>query len=187
MGLMDVLNGMQNGPRGARHNTGGTSSGGMSPLTMALIGLLAFKAIKHFTGGQPAQQNAPAGGGAAAPTPPAGGNLADVLKNGLGGLLGGGAAGSVLSGGLNDILKQLEQNGHGEVAKSWVGTGPNKAISPQDLEKALGTEQVNTLAQQAGLSKVALLDGLSDQLPELVDQLTPEGRVPTEAEASRLV
>jgi uncharacterized protein YidB (DUF937 family) len=187
MGLMDVLNGMQNGPRGARHNTGGTSSGGMSPLTMALIGLLAFKAIKHFTGGQPAQQSAPAGGGAAAPTAPAGGGLADVLKTGLGGLLGGAAAGSVLSGGLNDILKQLEQNGHGEVAKSWVGTGPNKMISPQDLEKALGTEQVNTLAQQAGLSKVALLDGLSDQLPDLVDQLTPEGRVPTEAEASRLV
>jgi uncharacterized protein YidB (DUF937 family) len=184
---MDVLNGMQNGPRGARHNTGGQSSGGMSPLTMALIGLLAFKAIKHFTGGQPAQQTTPAGGGAAAPTAPAGGGLADVLKNGLGGLLGGAAAGSVLSGGLNDILKQLEQNGHGEVAKSWVGTGPNKQISAQDLEKALGTEQVNTLAQQAGLSKVALLDGLSDQLPDLVDQLTPHGRVPTEAEASRLV
>jgi uncharacterized protein YidB (DUF937 family) len=184
---MDVLNGMQNGPRGARHNTGGQSSGGMSPLTMALIGLLAFKAIKHFTGGQPAQQSAPAGGGAAAPTAPASGGLADVLKNGLGGLLGGAAAGGVLSGGLSDILKQLEQNGHGEVAKSWVGTGPNKQISPQDLEKALGTEQVNTLAQQAGLSKVALLDGLSDQLPDLVDQLTPEGRVPTEAEASRLV
>jgi uncharacterized protein YidB (DUF937 family) len=68
-----------------------------------------------------------------------------------------------------------------------VGTGPNKQISAQDLEKALGTEQVNTLAQQSGLSKVALLDGLSDQLPDLVDQLTPEGRVPTEAEASRLV
>jgi uncharacterized protein YidB (DUF937 family) len=187
MGLMDVLNGMQNGPRGARHNTGGQSSGGMSPLTMALIGLLAFKAIKHFTGGQPAQQTAPAGGGAAAPTAPAGGGLADVLKNGLGGLLGGAAAGGVLSGGLSDILKQLEQSGHGEVAKSWVGTGPNKMIAPQDLEKALGTEQVNTLAQQAGLSKVALLDGLSDQLPDLVDQLTPEGRVPTEAEAARLV
>jgi uncharacterized protein YidB (DUF937 family) len=187
MGLMDVLNGMQNGPRGARHNTGGQSSGGMSPLTMALIGLLAFKAIKHFTGGQPAQQTAPAGGGAAAPTAPTGGGLADVLKNGLGGLLGGAAAGGVLSGGLSDILKQLEQSGHGEVAKSWVGTGPNKMIAPQDLEKDLWTEQVNTLAQQAGLSKVALLDGLSDQLPDLVDQLTPEGRVPTEAEASRLV
>ena len=159
----------------------------MSPLTMALLGLLAFKAIKHFTGGQPASRPCRRAIVRPPPTTPAGGGLADVLKNGLGGLLGGAAAGSVLSGGLSDILKQLEQSGHGDVAKSWVGTGPNKAISPQDLEKALGTEQVNTLAQQAGLSKVALLDGLSDQLPELVDQLTPEGRVPTEAEASRLV
>jgi uncharacterized protein YidB (DUF937 family) len=194
MGLMDILNGMQNGPRGARHNTGGQGSGGMSPLTMALLGLLAFKAIKHFTGGQ---QTAPAGNRpAATPSTTPGGNLADVLKGGnlndllkggLGGLLGGAAAGGVLSGGLNDIIKQLEQSGHGEVARSWVGTGPNKVISPQDLEHALGTEQVSTLAEQAGLSKVALLDGLSDQLPDLVDQLTPEGRLPTESEASRMV
>ncbi len=167
-------------------------SGGMSPLTMALIGLLAYKALKHLGGGQ---QATPAGGRTAGPISPPGGNLgagpggslADVLKGGLGGLLAGGAAGSVLSGGLGDLLKQLEQNGHGDVASSWVGTGPNKQISPADLEKALGSEQVNTLAQHAGLSKGDLLAGLSDQLPELVDQLTPQGRMPTEAEASRWV
>src|SRR5262245_57227403 len=185
MGLMDVLNGMQNGPRGQRHPANQTSSGGMSPLTMALIGLLAFKAMKHLTGGQ---QTAPAGNRpATGPATSPGGNLADVLKGGLGGLLAGGAAGSVLNGGLGDILKQLEQSGHGEVARSWVGTGPNKQISPADLEKALGPEKVNTLAEQAGVSKIDLLSGLSDQLPELVDQLTPHGRMPTETEASRWV
>ena len=191
MGLMDVLNGMQNGPRGQRHAAPSGSSGGMSPLTMALIGLLAFKALRHLSGGQ---QAAPAGGRTSGPasapggTPGAGaGSLEDLLKGGLGGLLGGGAAGSVLSGGLGDLLKQLEQNGHGEVAKSWVGAGPNKQIAPSDLEKALGSDKVNTLAAQAGLSKSDLLAGLSDQLPELVDQLTPQGRMPTEAEASRWV
>jgi uncharacterized protein YidB (DUF937 family) len=191
MGLMDVLNGMQNGPRGQRQPSS-SSSGGMSPMTMALIGLLAFKALRHLTGGQ--QQSAPTGrptGPTAAPggIPGAGpgGNLADVLKNGLGGLLAGGAAGSVLSGGLGDILKQLEQSGQGDIARSWVGTGPNKQISPADLENALGAEKVSTLAEQAGLSKVDLMAGLSDQLPELVDQLTPQGRMPTEAEASRWV
>lgn len=190
MGLMDVLNGMQNGPRGQRQPTS-SSGGGMSPLTMALIGLLAFKAIKHLSGGQqPASAGRSAGptaapGGSLGAGP--GGNLADVLKGGLGGLLAGGAAGSVLSGGLGDILKQLEQSGHGEIAKSWVGTGPNKQIAPADLEKALGSDKVNTLAEQAGLSKVDLLSGLSDQLPELVDQLTPQGRMPTDAEASRWV
>ena len=185
MGLMDVLNGMQNGPRGQRQPSSG-SSGGMSPITMALIGLLAYKALKHFTGGQ---QTAPAGRSASAPEalPGSGGNLADVLKNGLGGLLAGGAAGSVLTGGLGDILKQLEQNGHGDVARSWVGTGPNKEIAANDLEKALGADKVNLLAEHTGLSRAELLNGLSDQLPELVDQLTPHGRMPTEDEDSRWV
>ena len=189
MGLMDVLNGMQNGPRGQRQPPSG-SSGGMSPITTALIGLLAYKALKHFGGQQPASAGRSAGptaapGGSLGAGPA--GNLADVLKGGLGGLLAGGAAGSILSGGLGDILKQLEQSGHGEIANSWVGTGPNKQISPAALEKALGSDKVNTLAEQAGLSKLDLLSGLSDQLPELVDQLTPQGRMPTDAEASRWV
>ena len=105
----------------------------------------------------------------------------------MGGLLAGGAAGSVLSGGLTDLLKQFEQAGQGDVAKSWVGTGPNKQISPDDIERALGQERVNALAEQAGLSRVALLSGLSEQLPEMVDQLTPHGRLPTEEEASSWV
>ena len=53
---------------------------------------------------------------------------------------------------IGDLLKQFKQAGHGDVAKSWIGTGPNKRISPDDIEKTLGPEQVNTLAQQAGLS-----------------------------------
>jgi uncharacterized protein YidB (DUF937 family) len=191
MGLMDVLNGMQNGPRGQRQPTSG-SSGGMSPLTMALIGLLAFKALKHLGGSQQPGTTGQTSGPASLPGGNPGatsvsGNLSDLLKGGLGGILGGGAAGSVLSGGLGDLLKQFEQAGHGDVAKSWIGTGPNKLISPDDIEKALGPEKVNTLAEQAGLSRVALLSGMSEQLPEMVDQLTPHGRLPTEEEASRWV
>ena len=60
MGLLDVLNGMQNGPRGPS-TPGAGGSGGMSPLTMAILGLLAYKAVKSFTGGQTAN---PAGPGA---------------------------------------------------------------------------------------------------------------------------
>ena len=58
-----------------------------------------------------------------------------MLKGPLGGLLGGAAAGSVISGGLGDLLKQLQQGGQGDTANSWVGKGPNKAISPGDLAK----------------------------------------------------
>jgi hypothetical protein len=96
MGLLDVLNGMTQGPRGP--STPSQSGGGMSPLTMAILGLLAWKAVKHLTASQP---------GAAAPAqvppppPPGGGSMGgggigDVLKGGLGGLLGGAAAGSVI-------------------------------------------------------------------------------------------
>jgi uncharacterized protein YidB (DUF937 family) len=91
----------------------------------------------------------------------------------------------VLAGGLNDLLKQLQQNGQGDVAKSWVGNGPNHAISSGDLAQALGAHQINTLATHTGLSREDLLAGLSQYLPEAVNQLTPDGRLPTEHELSR--
>jgi uncharacterized protein YidB (DUF937 family) len=96
-------------------------------------------------------------------------------------------AGSVLSGGLNDLLKQFQQSGQGEVAQSWIGSGPNKAVSPNDLANALGVDRINTLAAFSGMSRDDLLNGLSQQLPDVVDQLTPDGRLPTEQEAARLV
>jgi uncharacterized protein YidB (DUF937 family) len=190
MGLMDVLNGMQNGPRGQRDPSSG--SGGMSPITMAVLGLLAYKAVKGLTSTQPATP--PSG----ARVPPGaqpinvgasetGGGLGDLLKGGLGGLLGAGAAGGVLSGGLSDLLKQFQQTGHGDVASSWVGTGPNKEINPNDLASALGSEKINTLIAQTGMSRDELLQGLSQYLPQVVDGLTPHGRVPTAQEAERML
>jgi uncharacterized protein YidB (DUF937 family) len=195
MGLMDVLNGMQNGPRGARTPAPANSSGGgMSPIMMALLGLLAFKALKSVTGGsKPAAAPAapparPIGGTVAASVPGAGaGGLGDLLKGGLGGLLAGGAAGTVLSGGLNDLLKQLQQCGHGETANSWVGSGPNRPISPNDLGAALGADQIQSLTSEFGLSREELLDGLSQHLPEVVDHLTPSGQVPAPHEMERLI
>lgn len=188
MGLIDVLNGMQNGPRGQRDP--GSSSGGMSPITMAILGLLAYKAVKGFTGGQPSA--APANsrvppGGTAINTGAQGGGLGDLLKSGLGGLLATGAAGSIVSGGLGDLLKQFQQGGHGEAADSWVGIGPNKTISPNDLAGALGADKINALVAQTGMSRDDLLEGLSEYLPKVVDKLTPQGRLPTEQEAGRML
>jgi uncharacterized protein YidB (DUF937 family) len=183
MGLIDVLNGMQNGPHGPRGPSTG-SGGGMSPLTMAVLGLLAYKAVKSFTSQPGAAPAAPAAPGSSQ-SAGSGGGLGDILKSGLGGLLAGGAAGSVLSGGLNDLLKQFQQSGHGDVAKTWVANGPNKAISSDDLAKALGGDQINTLIAHTGLSRQDLLAGLSQYLPEAVNQLTPDGRLPTEQELSR--
>jgi uncharacterized protein YidB (DUF937 family) len=195
MGLLDVLNGMQNGPRGQSTPSSQQSSGGMSPMTMAIIALLGWKAFKHLTAGQPGaapQQRSPlppptpvnTGSGALPGGPGNGGGLSDLLKGGLGGLLAGGAAGSVLSGGLGDLLNQLQQGGHGETANSWVGKGENKAIAPGDLANALGADQIQSLSAQSGLSRDELLSGLSQYLPQVVDHLTPDGRLPTEDEIS---
>lgn len=195
MGLLDILNGMQNGPRGPSDPN--AKSEGMSPITMAILALLAYKAVKHIGGSQP-------GASPAAPPPPpvnaglpgglggslggglgGGGGLGDLLKGGLGGLLGGAAAGSVISGGLGDLLKQFQQNGQGDTADSWVSPGPNKQISPGDLGKALGVDQINTLTSQTGLSREELLAGLSQHLPDVINHLTPDGRLPTESEMAR--
>ncbi|MGO9356869.1 MAG: YidB family protein [Xanthobacteraceae bacterium] len=183
MGLLDVLNGMQNGPRGP--STPG--QGGMSPITMAILALLAYKAVKKISANNTSA--APAGPAPTQASAPgsSGGGLGGLLSGGLGGLLAGGAAGSILSSGLGDIVKQLQEGGHGETANSWVGPGANKAISPTDLGNALGADQISSLMSQSGLSRDELLQGLSQHLPEVVHQLTPDGRLPTEQEAARLI
>jgi uncharacterized protein YidB (DUF937 family) len=192
MGLLDVINGMQQGPRGPSTPSSQSSSGGMSPMTMAILGLLAWKAFKHITAGSPGAappqmpSPAPSGGTVAGGNSGGGlgGGLGDILKGPLGGMLGGAAAGSVISGGLGDLLKQLQQGGHGDTANSWVGKGQNKAIAPGDLANALGVDQINSLASQSGMSRDDLLSGLSQYLPQVIDHLTPDGRLPTENEVS---
>src|SRR5262245_13891021 len=94
MGTVDIFNGMQNGPRGQPTPPPPGGGGGMSPIAMALLGLVAYKAIKHLS---PDQPNAvPADRGTTTAESPSGGSLGGMLGP-LGGLLSGGAAGSVLS------------------------------------------------------------------------------------------
>ena len=213
MGLLDILNGMQNGPRGQRQPANRNRGGGMSPIMMGLLALLAYKAFKGRGGaagaGQPAAPGrtatlppgtgSPSGGlgdivggllgkgTGGAPGAKPSGSLADMLPGGLGGLLGGAAAGSVLSGGLGNLVKELEERGHGTAAQSWIGTGQNQEITPSDLEHALGSDTIEAIAEHTGLGRSELLAGLSDHLPELIDQLTPHGRLPSEQEAARLI
>jgi uncharacterized protein YidB (DUF937 family) len=193
MGLLDVLNGMMNGPRGpSGRGEQRDSGGGMSPLTMAILALLAWKGIKHFGGSQTgsAPQPSPAPGNVNAGMPGGGmggGGLSDMLKGGLGGLLAGGAAGTILSGGLGDLLKQFQQQGLGDQADSWVSNGPNKQVSPGDLANALGADQIDQLSAQSGLSRDDLLQGLSQYLPDVVNHLTPDGRLPNENELSERI
>jgi uncharacterized protein YidB (DUF937 family) len=113
-------------------------------------------------------------------------------QSGLGGLIGqltsglsGATSGGLLSGGLSELIDRFKQSGHGETAESWVGTGPNKPITPAQLEQAIGPEVLETLSRQTNLSREELLARLSRNLPDAVDKYTPQGRLPTEADLSR--
>jgi uncharacterized protein YidB (DUF937 family) len=201
MGLLDILNtigaagGAASDPRArpapAGQATSQATSQGMSPMAKALLGLLAIYAMKNMRRADaPQAQPAPRpGGNVAAGVPGSGGDggLGDLLRGPLGGILGGAAAGTVLNGGLGGLLKQLQQNGQGDVAHSWIGPGANKTISHDDLASALGSDTLNQLAGQSGMDRDDLLAGLSRYLPGFVDQLTPDGRLPTEEEAERMV
>jgi uncharacterized protein YidB (DUF937 family) len=160
----------------------------------ALLGLLAIagyqnrdkltELLKGVTGA-PAT---PAGSGTAQQSQE-GGSIPQMggaaVPPGLGGLLsgmGGAGLGGLIGGGLSELVKQFDGSGQKEVADSWVGTGPNKDVTPGQLENAIGPDVLATLSQQLGLSKDELLARLSRTLPEAVDKFTPNGRLPTEDE-----
>jgi uncharacterized protein YidB (DUF937 family) len=100
-------------------------------------------------------------------------------QSGIGGLLGG-----IVSGGLGELVDRFKQSGQGETADSWVRTGPNKPVTPAQLEQAIGPEVLDTLSKQTGLSRQELVARLCRELPDAVDKYTPQGRLPTEADFS---
>lgn len=156
----------------------GRGRGGISPLTLALLGTLAYRTMKGkgrladlLGTSRPAQ---PQPGTAASQSAEAG-NPGDLLSP------------TALSEGLSRLVNRFRTNGHGAEAESWVGKGANQPIAPTALEEGLGEERISWLMEQTGMSRAELLEGLSKSLPDAVDQLTPEGKIPTEQEARRLM
>ncbi|HNW65482.1 YidB family protein [Piscinibacter sp.] len=105
-----------------------------------------------------------------------GGGQADLLKAVVGMLAQGGQGGQ--GGGLADLVSRLQQGGLGDVVGSWVGTGQNLPVSPDQLGGALGDDFLAQLTQHTGASGGDLLGQLSQMLPQVVDQLTPNGQLP---------
>jgi uncharacterized protein YidB (DUF937 family) len=110
--------------------------------------------------------------------PPQGGASAAPPGN-LGAVLGGTTIGGLLSDGLRDLVNAFKQKGEGDTADSWVARGPNKTIAPSQLEQVIGSDVLETLSTQTGLSREEILSRLSKNLPEAVDKYTPDGRIPT--------
>ena len=82
------------------------------------------------------------------------------------------------TGGVEGLVQAFEQRGLGHVISSWVGTGENASITPNQVEGVLGSDVVRQLAEKANLSVDEAKSKLSELLPTLIDKLTPEGKLP---------
>lgn len=111
---------------------------------------------------------------------------ADLLMNKLGGE--GGLdlnnAGDLLSGlfsdaegnfNLQSVVDSLQENGLGSIAESWLGDGENEAISPEQIQDVVGADKIRELASQFGSDEGSLLSGLSEALPQVIDQSSSGG------------
>jgi uncharacterized protein YidB (DUF937 family) len=134
------------------------------PNLTALLGLVAVAGyanrdkiasfVQGLTGG---------GAAAAAPTTPAAGGLSTTA----------------ITGGLTELITHLTQNGQGTAATSWVGTGSNLPITATQLQQALGPDIMNAIAAKTGIPADQLLNQLSAILPQVVDHMTPAGKLPS--------
>jgi uncharacterized protein YidB (DUF937 family) len=88
----------------------------------------------------------------------------------LGGLL-------TQSGGLQGLANKFSQSGQGGAFASWIGLGENQPISGDQIQKALGSEQVNALAAKLGIDPAQASHFLAEYLPKIVDKLTPQGKI----------
>jgi len=105
-----------------------------------------------------------------------GGGNAALISAVLGLLTHSGAGGQGLN--LGSLLSQLQQGGLGDAVASWISTGPNQAISPNQLQDALGSDKLGQLAQALGLDSGTAASQLSQVLPQAVDAITPNGQLP---------
>jgi uncharacterized protein YidB (DUF937 family) len=102
-----------------------------------------------------------------------------LLKMLLPMLMGGGAAGALGGlGGLGGLLGKFTGAGMGNKVNSWVGTGENEALSPDDVHQALGADTIDAMAKESGLPHDEVKSGLASMLPNLVNQLSPGGSMP---------
>lgn len=170
MGILESLLGaaMQGGMGG-----GGGGQQQANPLAGALMQLLAGGAAPQAMAPQPQ------GGGLAGLVGGLLGGGGPQAAPGMGAMAGGGGAmGGMLASGLALLVQQFSQGGYAEQAKSWVGTGANMPIAPEALTQVVGRDRLSQLAAQYGIPREELAAALAEQLPQAVNELTPQGSIP---------
>lgn len=113
-----------------------------------------------------------------------------IAKEVLGKLSGGGDAKNPLldialslianpkTGGLGGLVESFKNKGFEDIMSSWIGTGQNQPISKDQILNVLGKDQIQKMAENAGISQEEASGGLASLLPEIIDKLTPNGKLP---------
>ncbi len=101
----------------------------------------------------------------------------------LGGVLGAGAVALVTKyinehGGLQGVVEQFQKQGLGGTINSWIGTGENEPVTPEQITKTVGAEKINEMAKDAGVEPAVLAGQLAQHLPTAIDKVTPDGKLP---------
>jgi len=115
-------------------------------------------------------------GGQTPQTDPAAGGLAGTLPQIL-------MAAIAHEGGISGLMQKFQSAGMGDVMSSWIGTGANKPVSPAALQQVLDPATVQAIAEKTGLPIGELMAQASQQLPHMIDGLTPNGQVPPNNDA----
>ena len=100
-----------------------------------------------------------------------------ALKGETGGLMDG-IHSMLESGGLAGLVDSFKEKGLGGVISSWISTGKNLPISAEQIQQALGKEKIQQLAEKAGMSPEDVKAKLTEHLPNIIDKLTPDGKLP---------
>jgi len=167
MGLLDSVIGSVTG---SSQGSNQGSSSPTSPMVKALLLLLAARAASSYMSGSSAGHD----GTAPKPSGAPGGEPGTIQSGILKGLPS-----------LDSLMERFTRSGHADKIQSWVGPGENQPIQPDELQAALGPDGLDHLQKETGLPRDQLLSQLSKMLPQVVDKLTPNGRLPTEQERAR--
>jgi uncharacterized protein YidB (DUF937 family) len=168
MGLLDDLIGQLAGGSARQPSAPGPQGRGGPGMSTVLVAL-APVVLAMMRGSQ--DQRAQSGGLAAGSS---GGGLGGLL----GSVLGAATAGSGGMGGLGSLLEQFQRAGYGDQTKSWVGTGQNQPLPAGAVERTFGRDGLAEIARRAGVSEEDASRGLSQLIPEMVDRVTPDGKMP---------
>jgi uncharacterized protein YidB (DUF937 family) len=144
------------------------------PSMLALLGLLAFAGYQNRDKIVGAIKEAQA----RRDTPDAPKSGLDNVLAGVGDFLDTSKERGGLAGGLADLLDGFRSHGQAETADSWVRPGPNRGLSPSQVEEAVGSNNIDELSRRTGLSRTELLERLATNIPDTVDRVTPDGNLP---------